>query len=507
MTSSSVHDLPAKERAIECLKTNRIHEARQILEQITATDAADAEAWFLLGATHGLSGNAKGAELCSRQAVALSPDYLTAWNNLGKALNDQDKFSEATEVFRKTLERHPHDVAALTGLAHALAQQNQLTEAFKICRRSIELAPNNVDAYITMGNLFYRQGQFEQALSWYQQTISLNPASLQAIANLSLSLKALGRYQEATEWAKRALSFAPNSAWPHYSLGMLYLIQHKHSEAAISLREAFKLDPGHLEAGTQLAAVLRHMGNVIEAIEVYRQILETYPDDQSARFYFSALQEGSAPTQLPPELLKEIYDQQETADGFDHALVDRLEYRLPQRLGHVMWEIQGETEDKLDVLDLGCGTGLYGKELRPLARTLAGVDLSSKMIEKARQKNIYDTLIVEDLSAFLRTCEQNYDLITAMDVLMFFGDLDQIFEGCAAILRPGGIFAFDVEKSDGSVPWRFHPYGHYSHAAGYIRELASRLNLQEIHFEETYIRKEADKPRSGYLCLYRKPIR
>ena len=37
----------------------------------------------------------------------------------------------------------------------------------------------------------------------------------------------------------------------------------------------------------------------------------------------------------------------------------------------------------LDVLDLGCGTGLMGAEIHPLARTLVGVDLSSQMLENA----------------------------------------------------------------------------------------------------------------------------
>ena len=40
--------------------------------------------------------------------------------------------------------------------------------------------------------------------------------------------------------------------------------------------------------------------------------------------------------------------------------------------------------DVLDVLDLGCGTGLCGPLLRPYARALAGVDLSPQMLERMR---------------------------------------------------------------------------------------------------------------------------
>ena len=40
----------------------------------------------------------------------------------------------------------------------------------------------------------------------------------------------------------------------------------------------------------------------------------------------------------------------------------------------------------LDVVDLGCGTGLFGRLLRQRARKLTGVDLSPNMLKVARQR-------------------------------------------------------------------------------------------------------------------------
>jgi predicted TPR repeat methyltransferase len=494
------------QQAIEYLKTNRIQEARVILERITASGTADAETWFLLGATHGMLGNPENAERCSREAVKLGPDFMPAWHNLGKALNDQNRFEEAITVFRRVLQKQPQDITSLTGLAHALTQRGDINEAFDVCKNAIDIAPDNIDTLITMGNLLQRQGKFDQALGWYQRALAFNPNSFQISANISLALKALGRLDEAAAAANQALALAPHSASLHYALGMILIMQHKHDGAASHLYEAFRLNPDHKETGLQLGAVLRHQGKIAEAVEIYQQMLQKFPDDENVRFYLAALQQGgTAPTQLPTELLRKIYDQQETADSFDQALVNKLDYRLPQRLGRVVWELMEDADTKLDILDLGCGTGLYGEELRPLARSLSGVDLSTKMIEKARGKGVYDTLTVADLTSFLDSCQQQYDLITAMDVLMFFGNLEKIFERCAAILRPQGIFAFDVEKLEGDLPWKFHPYGHFKHAARYVRELAVKSNLREIHFEETIIRKEANEPQTGYLCLFRKP--
>ncbi|MCX4239251.1 class I SAM-dependent DNA methyltransferase [Paraliomyxa miuraensis] len=55
----------------------------------------------------------------------------------------------------------------------------------------------------------------------------------------------------------------------------------------------------------------------------------------------------------------------------------------------------------LDVLDAGCGTGLCAPLLRPLARTLVGVDLSGKMLDQARRRGGYDELIEAELTEML----------------------------------------------------------------------------------------------------------
>jgi predicted TPR repeat methyltransferase len=68
---------------------------------------------------------------------------------------------------------------------------------------------------------------------------------------------------------------------------------------------------------------------------------------------------------------------------------------------------------------LGCGTGLFGPQLlRPLARTLTGIDLSSNMLKKAEQRGLYDHLICGDIAEFLETQSHAFDLAVAADVFV-----------------------------------------------------------------------------------------
>ena len=155
----------------------------------------------------------------------------------------------------------------------------------------------------------------------------------------------------------------------------------------------------------------------------------------------------------------------------------------------------------MDVLDLGCGTGLCGPLLRPMARTLAGVDLSPAMIEKAKARRAYDRRWAADLLEALRAADAGYDLLVAADVLIYFGDLTPVFEPAVAALRPGGLFAFSVEAGEGER-FQFRPATRrYAHAEPYLRRLAGIFGLRVIRLDPITVRTEAGKSVPGDLVV------
>ena len=155
----------------------------------------------------------------------------------------------------------------------------------------------------------------------------------------------------------------------------------------------------------------------------------------------------------------------------------------------------------MDIIDRGCGTGLCGLQFRDLARTLTGVDLSPKMLEKARERNVYDNLIVADLATVLRAPGASYDLIIAADVFIYIGDLAPVFDACRAALRTGGLFAFSLEAGEEDVPYILRTSGRYAHATGYIRMLAETAGLKVISHDHVIIRKEITDPIPGYIFV------
>jgi predicted TPR repeat methyltransferase len=165
-----------------------------------------------------------------------------------------------------------------------------------------------------------------------------------------------------------------------------------------------------------------------------------------------------------------------------------------------------EPSKRLDVLDVGCGTGLCGPMVAPYARRLVGVDLSAGMLAHAKEKNVYDELLKTELTEYLRDNRGGFDLIVSGDALVYFGDLKDVV--AAAALRPNGLFVFTLEHAIGGeadVDYHFELHGRYSHAPAYVEQLLTVSGLQpEIAHAE--LRMEAGASVAGLVIRATKSV-
>jgi predicted TPR repeat methyltransferase len=206
----------------------------------------------------------------------------------------------------------------------------------------------------------------------------------------------------------------------------------------------------------------------------------------------------AAPSATPKSLVKNIFN--DYARTFDEHLVNKLKYQTPIKLFQLI-ERSTPARD-IDVLDLGCGTGLMGVHLRQIAKTLTGVDLSEKMLQEAKRRGIYDELHCSDISEVLGTHDRSYDLVVASDVFVYIGDLNPVFQLIKKSLKTNGLFCFSVEKSDADN-FILRGTGRYAHSSKYIRDLAAALGFRVESIEAAVIRQESSRDVDGYISILR----
>lgn len=180
-------------------------------------------------------------------------------------------------------------------------------------------------------------------------------------------------------------------------------------------------------------------------------------------------------------------------------LVETLDYRLPDALRPLL-AATGRSYSR--ILDLGCGTGLAATMLASFGAELVGLDLSAKMLEKTRERQIYARLIEQDAEEFLAAAGERFDLIVALDMAIYLGDLSALFGGAASRPAADGVFAFSFEAGAGA-DYTLAPSGRFAHDPAYVARLWEK-NFVPLAFETTTIRIEANRPVDGRLVLLRR---
>ena len=404
----------------------------------------------------------------------------------------------------------PEAIAA--GIAHHRA--GRLSEAETIYRKVLAVDSNNPDALNLLGSIAHQAGHYRQAVDYIGRAIEsfeqANPAKPNpyAYSNLGEAYRAAGDSTNAKACYEKALAIRPEYAEAHYHLGLVLAEQDDDDKAIACYRKALSLKPELLLARYNLGVALKGQRRLDEAAMCFREILAVEPDNELAQFSLSALT-AQNPERPPERHVANLFDNH--APRFDAHLVEKLRYRVPEDLVALARRHAKHPDERWDVLDLGCGTGLVGVSVAPHAQRLVGVDLSARMLDKARERNLYQRLEQRDLLTMMRQePAASYDVILAADVFIYLGNLADIVREAARLLRADGLLAVSVEALDesgahpGDEPrndYRLQVSGRYAHSTHYLRRLAQESRFRNVEISPTELRLERGSPVRGWLAV------
>ena len=440
--------------------------ALSLLEKARNADPQDAEIHAQTAITLRQAGQYAAALEQMRQAVALAPENPSYLNGLGiikEALGDSDG---AFDAYGAAIRVAPDYPDAYNNRAHIYAKRGQKWDAEDDYKTAVKLDPKFAEAFNDLGALLYDNERYEEALECYRKAFIINPKQAETCFNLGLAVKEAGDAAEAVGLYLTALALKPDFAQVHPSLAQA------------------------------LYALYVHENKPDLAKQLARKWLQFFPDNPIARRVCDAF-ENQNPAEFSPEYVRDLFDA--FADSFESSL-QKLDYRVPQLLKTALQNEKGG----LRVLDAGCGTGLNGTFLKTIAKSLTGVDLSPKMIEKAREKQLYDTLEAADVLEYMTARTHAFDLVVLADVACYFGDLKPLLTAAANSLDGNGTLFLTVEENPDGQPFALQPTGRYTHGENAVRDALSRAGLGVICLTRDTLRTEDSAPVAGLVVIARK---
>ncbi|EOD9425846.1 class I SAM-dependent methyltransferase [Vibrio harveyi] len=157
-------------------------------------------------------------------------------------------------------------------------------------------------------------------------------------------------------------------------------------------------------------------------------------------------------------------------------------------------------------LDLACATGSIGKVIKshyPDA-VLHGLDISSNMVNKARETNLYQSVNVHDLDQpFSPFFNQTFDIITALGFTEFLVDPQSLLQCIAELLNADGrcFISFQCHDPDGKDLPRNTYSGtvvHTAYTENEVREFSQNAGLKVVSLENLVGYTSG----AGYVCRY-----
>ena len=383
-------------------------------------------------------------------------------------------------------------------LAIELLQQDELPRAEGILAAVLNADPASADALHFMGILRGQQGRGQEALALLRQAVAVAPDYAEAHYNLGNVLRALGMRDEAHEAFRRTIALAPDMPEAHLSMADLLRRSGRRAEAVPFYARALELAPTLAEAHFQLGKTFYRLGRMREAAAAFQAWQRIDPANPVAQHMVAATGGVMTPQRASDGYLRAEFD--DFADTFEEVMKE-LRYNAPEGVAAALARHVAPRR-QLDVLDAGCGTGLVAALVRPWARHLTGVDLSTVMVEHASASGRFEEVIVAELTSFLETTDKRFDLIVSADTFIYFGSLSAVFRGAGRVLREGGHFIFSIEHLQDvscSRGYFLHPHGRYSQSESYVRQCLEEAGLSVVEVSPQVIRLELKDPVAGLI--------
>jgi predicted O-linked N-acetylglucosamine transferase (SPINDLY family) len=265
------------EKALDHHRAGRLAEARGFYLSILKTTPDHRETLYLLALIAHQTGQPAQAVELMRRLLAIAPGQSKHYSVLGIALMVLGKADEAEASLLRAVALDD-SAESYNNLGLLREVQGRLDEAIAAYQQALALAPGDATAHYNLGNAYRANEEIEPAAECYLRAVDIDSENAHALAALGQVLRALARTEDAVPFLKRAIILMPDDAGLHCDLGDALQTLRQLPEAAVAYRRSLQLNPALARAWYSFGCVESSEKQYLGAITCFRRALEIQPD-------------------------------------------------------------------------------------------------------------------------------------------------------------------------------------------------------------------------------------
>ncbi len=490
------------EAALALQQQGAVDSAIPLLQALLAESPQDGDILHALGMAFAQKQNFQQALQLMDAAIQVAPRVAEFHNNVANVHKALGQLPLAMRHYQEALRLKSPYPQAHNNLGALLYKLGKYDEAIMQFQKSISMDPTSVDTHYNLANAYIQQDRFIDAKAHYEEVLKRRPEHLGALHNLGITLCVLKHFQEAKPLLEQVIAREPSNIDALYHLGVIASALANVTQARDYFSRVLTLNPQHANSHHNLATAYLQDDERSLALTHFKMALALEPNNQTAAHMVAALEGKTLPEGAPHGFTRALFDQY--AYSYDEHVKNQLGYQVPALLRQAMAPYISHRK-VWNTLDLGCGSGLCGPLFTDLATSLTGVDLSTNMLEVAKLRGAYDTLICAEALQYLQDEKPaTFDLIIAADVFVYFGDLNTVFTACSRVLTTDGYFCFSIETLVADSDYQLMPTGRYAHRIAFIESIVNDNGFSLLYQAPATLRTQDDIPVLGHIFVLQK---
>lgn len=280
----------------------------------------------------------------------------------------------------------------------------------------------------------------------------------------------------------------------NFELGLFHLYKHNINDTIFRLKLVLFFNKSDVLARYYLAICQYIKNNSKDAQKTLENLHDANPSFKPAKHMLDFFHDLTVPDRIDHALTKNFFD----------SLIDEEYYfadmsPIYQTITHLVVSHLTDNEKKVNVLDIGCGSGLCFEYIKNNIKTNKsfGIDFSKKSIEVVNKQKLYTNALCQDFQTFIDETKEHFDVIIVESVLHYYKNFTIQLENINKTLAKDGLIVFTIEKSFKNTPVTFnHTLTNLAFNKEHIKKNISKTNLKLLKIESKTLENK-----NYYICL------